>query len=164
MRIETRYDNAASEFVVTIHYPDGRQVFERFSNLTGFRERLVAFEQQFEADHWTPSGAPLIVPEGFPNRRLIPDLPGEKLAENWGRATIKRTYAAEMRTFEITLLGTLADAVKDSSWTVESVIETSRDGHEISVPAGMDRIVAPAEDVAFARACNCIDKWLLSNP
>jgi hypothetical protein len=72
----------------------------------------------------------------------------------------KRIYSAGMRAFEITL----SEASGNSrwSWTVERVIETSRGGRAIVIPT-MDRIVATTEDEALARACDRIDKWLLSN-
>lgn len=65
-----------------------------------------------------------------------------------------RTYAAGDRTFEITLLGTPPDS--SSLWTVIHVYNGSIN-QEIQVP-GMDKVVAPTEDAAFARACDCIDK------
>jgi hypothetical protein len=63
------------------------------------------------------------------------------------------------RTFDITLSGTATGS--DSLWTVEHVYDKSLNC-EIRVPAGMDSIVASTEDAAFARACDCIDKWLRS--
>ena len=40
--------------------------------------------------------------------------------------------------------------------------QTSDGGRGMTIP-GMDDIVAPSESVAFARACDLIDKWLMSN-
>lgn len=71
----------------------------------------------------------------------------------------QRTYSVGMRTFEITLSGTPAQS---SLWTIQNVKEPSDGGREIPIP-GMGSIVAPTESVAFARACDCIDKWLMSN-
>ncbi len=66
-----------------------------------------------------------------------------------------RNYVSGNRTLEITLSG-----VREGTWTLEHVYEKSIN-QEIHVP-GMDRIVASTEDVAFARTCDCIDKWLWS--
>ena len=73
----------------------------------------------------------------------------------------KRTYSAGMRTFEITLSG--RSATKDSSWIVEGVIETSAGGRGIEIRT-MPAIQTSTEDEALARACDHIDKWLLSTP
>jgi hypothetical protein len=72
----------------------------------------------------------------------------------------KRIYSAGTRTFEITL--SEASTTIGRSWTVESVIETSRDGRAIVIQT-MDSIVATTENEALARACDRIDEWLLSN-
>jgi hypothetical protein len=64
-----------------------------------------------------------------------------------------RTCACGNRIFEITLSGTPND-----SWTVEHVFERSLN-QEVSVP-GLQSIVAPSEDAAFAGVCDHVDKWL----
>lgn len=161
MRLETRYDNDTAEFVVAIQYPDGRQESERFSDIEVLRKRLIALEQKFAAEHWTQAGAPIFVPDGFPNRRLAPELSGVGLGGHGARSTATRSYSIGVRTFDITLSS--AAVTKDSSWTVASVIDTTRGGREVVIPT-MDIIVASTEDAAFARACDRIDKWLMSNP
>ena len=72
------------------------------------------------------------------------------------QAMARRNYVSVDRTFEITLSGTPAG----TWWTVEHVFDKSL-CCEIRVP-GMDSIMASTEDVAFARACDCIDMWLRS--
>ena len=37
LEIETRYDNARSEFLVVVGYPDGSERTERFATLEDFR-------------------------------------------------------------------------------------------------------------------------------
>jgi hypothetical protein len=69
LQLETRFDNDASEYVLTIHYPDNRQEFERFPDVTSFQQRLTSLEKQLEADHWEQSGTPALDPSGFPNKR-----------------------------------------------------------------------------------------------
>jgi hypothetical protein len=64
-----------------------------------------------------------------------------------------------MRRFAITL--TKAAASSSSPWTIESVKDMSAGGREVVV-RGIDQIAASAEAMAFARACDHIDKWLLS--
>ena len=66
-----------------------------------------------------------------------------------------RTCASGDRIFEVTLSGT---PIKNDSWTVEHVFDRSLN-QEVSVP-GMESIVAPSEDAAFARICDHIDRWL----
>jgi len=70
-----------------------------------------------------------------------------------------RTYSIGLRRFAITL--TNAAASSSSAWTVEGVNDLSAGGREVIV-LGMDQIAASTEEMAFARACDHIDKWLLS--
>jgi hypothetical protein len=157
MRLETRYDNDTSEFVMVIEHPDGRRETERFEDIGTFRERLIALEQAFEAEHWTQSGKPEFVPEWFPQRRLDSQ-PLTNASE--GRTTImKRAYTAGLRVFELTL--SMVELKGQSLWTVEHVTELSANGAAAPVP-GMFAVVSPTEEATFARACDRIDKWLLS--
>ena len=71
LRLETRYDNDMSEFVVIVRYPDGHQRTERFSDLDEFGEWIEAFEGNLEHQRWTrPSHGPIILPDGWPKKRL----------------------------------------------------------------------------------------------
>lgn len=70
LRLETRYDNDAAEFVVTVQWPDGRQQTERFTELEACRAWLVALENALEAERWNPQGPPIFLPYGWPDRRL----------------------------------------------------------------------------------------------
>ncbi|MEP7306764.1 MAG: hypothetical protein ABJA98_14710 [Acidobacteriota bacterium] len=72
---------------------------------------------------------------------------------------VTRVYSIGMRRFAITL--TNAAAPSSSAWTIECVKDMSAGGREVVV-LGMDQIAASAEEMAFARACDHIDKWLLS--
>ena len=157
IRLETRYDNDTSEFVVVIEHPDGSHESERFADLDVFRERLVVLEQTFEAAHWTQSGYPLLAPEGFPKQRLGSESMRGK-TQNRDGAIEKRTYTTGVRAFEVTLALTV---VKDQSlWTVESVTETTSGGTQIMIP-GIRAVVASTQNATLARACDCIDTWLL---
>lgn len=71
LRLETRYDNDTSEFVAIIHYSDGREETKRFTQMDEFRSWLVAFERELEEQHWTSQGAPIFLPDGWPNERLM---------------------------------------------------------------------------------------------
>jgi hypothetical protein len=71
LEVETRYDNETSEFIVSVVWRnDGRRDTERFKDIEAFRARLVLLERQLEAKNSQNSGPPLLIPEGFPNRRL----------------------------------------------------------------------------------------------
>ncbi len=71
LRLETRYDNDTSEYVVIVHWPDGRQQTERFIEGEAFRTWLVAFEHALEGKRWTRNGPPEFLPDGWPNKRLM---------------------------------------------------------------------------------------------
>ena len=71
----------------------------------------------------------------------------------------KRIYSNHRRRFEITLAE--MSASPSGVWQVERVKETSAGGRELAIP-GMYNVAASSEDLAFARACHCIDKWLMT--
>jgi hypothetical protein len=66
IRLETRYDNDTREYVVVVHYPDGRQLEERFPNPEACREWLLSLENNLDAEHWVRRGPPMILPDGWP--------------------------------------------------------------------------------------------------
>jgi hypothetical protein len=70
VQMDTFYDNEIGDFVMRLHYPDGRRHVERFHTLSRFREGLKQAEQQLLIDQWRQDGAPIVIPDGFPHRRL----------------------------------------------------------------------------------------------
>ena len=70
-----------------------------------------------------------------------------------------RVYSIGMRRFAITL--TKAATPSSSPWTIERVRELSAGDREVAV-LGVDQVAASTEEMAFARACDQVDKWLLS--
>ncbi len=68
LRLETRYDNKAAEYVAVLHHPDGRQELQRFSQLVAFRQWLLTLEETLAADRWTQKGSPDILPDGWPSK------------------------------------------------------------------------------------------------
>ena len=159
-RLEARYDNATTEFVVAITYANGGQQSERFLDIGAFQTRLEALERGLQSEHWAQSAGPFLDPQGFPNRRLAPEFASQLSSPDRAKTLAKRTYSVGTRTFEIFLCGMRAG--DHPLWTVGSVVETTPGGRFITIP-GMDEISASTEDLAFARACNRIDKWLMSN-
>jgi hypothetical protein len=158
LRLEMRYDSDLSEFVVVVEHPDGRRGTERFDNMDAFRARLVELEESLEAQDWKQSGIPQLVPEWFP-RRPLGRQPALEGATNDVPNVARRVYAAGPRVFELTLSRT--DVKGQSLWTIESVTESSAGREPVIVPGVFD-VMESAEDAAFARACDRIDKWLFS--
>jgi hypothetical protein len=68
IRLETRYDNDARDYVVVVHYPDGRELIERFRTPEACREWLMSLENNLDDGHWIRRGPPIILPEGWPTR------------------------------------------------------------------------------------------------
>ncbi|HTL03386.1 MAG TPA: hypothetical protein VL243_14215 [Vicinamibacterales bacterium] len=56
LRLETRYDNDTSEFVLILHRPSGGRQIERFRDMVTFRERLEVLETQLAAERWRQEG------------------------------------------------------------------------------------------------------------
>ena len=66
IRLETRYDNDTREYVVVVHYPDERQLTERFPTPEACREWLISLENNLDAEDWIRRGPPMILPDGWP--------------------------------------------------------------------------------------------------
>lgn len=65
LRIETRFDNGASEFELIWHRPDGTTTSERFPTEEAFRARLAGVEAALKTEHWNRSGSPQILRQGW---------------------------------------------------------------------------------------------------
>jgi hypothetical protein len=70
LRLEVRYDNATSEFVTIVTYPDGSERTERFRTLAEFGTSMNRFDQLLREQHWVSREGPVILPFGWPNKRL----------------------------------------------------------------------------------------------
>ena len=71
IRLETRYDNDTSEYVLILSWPDGRQQIERFPDRKQYSLRLIGLENSLESEQWIRHGPPIILPDGWPTRRPI---------------------------------------------------------------------------------------------
>ena len=69
LRAETQFDNKRGDYVLTLHWPDGRTQTERFPNGAAFQRRLDALQGQLEADRWQQDGSPLLLRDGWRNAR-----------------------------------------------------------------------------------------------
>jgi hypothetical protein len=159
IRLETWYDKHTSEFVVDIVHPEGQCDSKRFVNDSVYRTWLAAWDEKLVAQGWTQSGPFLSVPA----RPEAPPADASAVTnpEAVATGTATRTYASAGRVFEVAL--SRLEVRSLTLWTVERVTETSRDGRPVSVP-GLYAIASPSPEAAFARACEGIDKWLLTQP
>lgn len=58
-RLVTRFDPAASEYVLEVDWSDGASTAERFPDTDSFKARLIAVEHQLLAEEWKPAdGSP----------------------------------------------------------------------------------------------------------
>lgn len=65
LRIETRFDNATSQFELVWNRPDGSKETERFATEGTFRARLASIEAALKTDHWNISGSPQVLSNGW---------------------------------------------------------------------------------------------------
>jgi len=72
LRIETRFDNAANEFELVWHRPDGSSESERFLTEAQFRARLESVEAALESEHWNMNGGPQILAGGWRDGGTLP--------------------------------------------------------------------------------------------
>lgn len=65
LRLETRFDNDTSEFVLIQHQPSGTEVTERFHTEDEFRVRLTALSIALGEQQWHQKGPPLLLNDGW---------------------------------------------------------------------------------------------------
>lgn len=65
LRIETRFDQASSEFELIWHHPDGTRESERFATEATFRARLETIKSALTSLHWNLNGSPQILSAGW---------------------------------------------------------------------------------------------------
>ena len=148
IRIENRYDKQTDEFLLIVEPRGEAAETMRFGDARAFRTWLSTFAKQLEAEGWTPSGSAIDAVESA-SRRPAP--PREITT------TAPRQYTSGTRTFDI-LLSRMA--LRGAHvWMVERVREHRGDRRFPQIP-GMQGVTASTPDEAFARACDCIDKWL----
>ena len=66
LRVETKYDREASEYVVMVRYADGREQIQRFAETIAFRIWLESLERTLQKERWTLRGGTEILPDGWP--------------------------------------------------------------------------------------------------
>lgn len=74
LRLETRFNQASSEFELIWHRSDGTSESERFPTEATFRARLESVETALKSQQWNINGAPQILASGW---RSVP--PKDKL-------------------------------------------------------------------------------------
>lgn len=65
-RLVTRVEPASGVYVLEMEWSDGLLTTERFSDVTAFRGRILALEQQLVAEEWKPAGnSPQLIAEDW---------------------------------------------------------------------------------------------------
>ena len=70
LRLEVRYDNDTTEFVIIVTSPDGSERTERVRTLADFGTAMNKFDQLLREQQWVSRNGPVILPFGWPNKRL----------------------------------------------------------------------------------------------
>lgn len=66
LRIETRFDADAEEFVLISYAAAGKQpLMERFRDVAAFKRRLIALEKELKGEGWQHVGTPLLLRDGW---------------------------------------------------------------------------------------------------
>ena len=68
-QLETRFDNETAEYVAVIRWPDGHEDIGRSPDAESYRTLLAALEHQLQAAQWRCDGPPVILPDGWPDKR-----------------------------------------------------------------------------------------------
>jgi hypothetical protein len=155
IRLETRHDTEASEFVVELTFPDAHRTWQRFKNHRAFQAWLSTLDSELAPDGWIRSGPFITMPDVRAGRHIEARVASQNTAASASDAAV-RTYVAGPRSFDVTL-STLTFP-HGTFWVVSSVTE-GRGGQPATIPS-MNRLVSRSPDITFARACDAIDKWL----
>jgi hypothetical protein len=147
IRVENGYDKHTDEFLLIVVRRGERCDTRRFETAHAFRAWLAWFAQELEADGWTAQGPAIhtVEPVNGPH-----DPTGEI------SATVARPYTYVTRTFDLLLSRRVVRGAR--LWMVERVMEHG--GRRFPHVPGIEAVAASTPDEAFARACDCIDKWL----
>jgi len=65
LRIETSFDNATNEYVLTLGRGQHNETTERFLDNESFGKRIEALQEELERDRWTPAGPPIVLKDGW---------------------------------------------------------------------------------------------------
>lgn len=66
LRIETSFDSATYEYVLTLHRGLHNETVERFPDPETFGERVNALVRQLATERWTPAGrGPIFLRDGW---------------------------------------------------------------------------------------------------
>ena len=69
VEVETRFDNNTLDYVLTIRWPDGREETERCADSESFSARVNALAEQLKSMNWRNTGSPIVLPEGWLDKR-----------------------------------------------------------------------------------------------
>jgi hypothetical protein len=65
LKIETRYNNDASEYELVWHLPDGTRTIESFAREAEFRRRSEEVEAQLLEESWHPAASPQLLRDSW---------------------------------------------------------------------------------------------------
>ena len=65
LRIETSFDNATSEYVLTLSRGQQNETTERFRDSESFGTRIEVLQKELARDRWTPAGPPILLKDGW---------------------------------------------------------------------------------------------------
>jgi len=71
IRLETRFDSTAGDYVAELHYPDGHQQTERFSDEHTFRGYLLDLERRLLRERSQQDRRPIVLADGWQNPRPV---------------------------------------------------------------------------------------------
>lgn len=70
-QLETRFDNETAEYVAVVRWPDGREDIGRSPDVESYRTLLAALEAKLQDEQWRRDGPPVILPDGWPDKRPL---------------------------------------------------------------------------------------------
>jgi hypothetical protein len=65
MRVVTRFDQMAGEYVVEVEWPERDKVIERYADYDAFNQRVQRLHTELLESRWIQHGTPALIADGW---------------------------------------------------------------------------------------------------
>jgi hypothetical protein len=65
MRVVTRFDQSAQEYIVEVEWPARQSVVERYADYSAFNQRVQQLHVELLESRWVQNGQPSLIADGW---------------------------------------------------------------------------------------------------